>query len=118
DLSPQADGRQCHATLRSVDRQRTLQPSSERFENGYDSPQFVIAANAVTIRPRAFAADVDQVGPSVLQTQCMVDSRLSVEEVSPIRETVGGHIDDPHQCRSIAKVQFARAQLPRSPRRV
>ncbi len=61
--------------------------------------KLLVREHRLTVRPGAFAADIENVGSLVRQPQPLRDSRLRIEKLPGIREAVGRDVDDPHQQR-------------------
>ena len=84
----------------------------EPLDDRQHAPQLFVRGHGLGIRPRAFAADVEQIGPVGDQLQRMSDCRIRVKELAAVRKAVGRDVDDPHHQRPPRQFERACAKSP------
>ena len=85
--------------LARVDRDRHGDLRRQPLDHRQHAAQLFVGVDRLGIRPRAFAADVEQVGAVGDQLQCMLDGRIGVEKLPAVGKAVGRDIDDAHHQR-------------------
>ena len=83
------------------------------LDDGQHTIQLSLSLHRSRIGAGAFAADVQDVRSLGHELQGMRDRLLGLEELPPIRKTIGRDIDDPHHQRPAPQRQRASAELPR-----
>ncbi len=67
------------------------------FEHRQHPAQLLVGGHRLSARPCGLATDVEDVSPLRDQLTRMRDRRPRIQELSPVRERVRGHVQDPHQ---------------------
>ena len=97
-MAPRGDG-----GLARVDRDRHVGLLGEALDDRQDAAQLFVGVDRLGVGPRAFAADVEDVGAVGDQPQGVVDGRLRVEKLAAVGKAVGRDVDDAHQQRAAAE---------------
>src|SRR6266436_1703608 len=70
--------------------------SCERAHHRLDTADFLAGRKRCGPGPGRLAADIDDVGTRFEERTTVRDGGLGLEPLSPIREAVGGYVEDPH----------------------
>ena len=73
----------------------------ESGDHRQDAAELLVERTRERPRPRRLAADVDDVGPGLVQASAVVDGPLCVEELAAVGEGVGGDVEDAHHDRAV-----------------
>ena len=112
DLRTQRHGLAGNVCLGGVDRDGNLQLPTEFLDHGHHTIDLLGEFHRVGSRPRTFPSHVQDSRSRLSQPQPLVDRLARIQELSPVRKTVRGHIDDPHQAGQVAELEDAGPQLP------
>ncbi len=102
-----------HAGLRRVDRDEDLGPLPQPPEDRKDPPQLLLLRDGQGARPRALAADVEDVRAGAGQREGVLDGPLGVEVGPAVGKGIGGDIDDAHEPGRRAEVIAPASDLQR-----
>ena len=119
DRGAGVQGRRGDGRLRRVNRNRNRRRGLTPFLLGQGgdhrsrSRELLLGAHIGRSGPGRLAADVEDVCPFGSKPAAMLDRRLGVEVEPPVRERVGGDVDDPHQLRHRRVVDATRPKVVR-----
>ncbi len=101
DLRAGVERRLGHRALGGVDRdgRGRLAFPSQPLHHGQHPVQLLRSIHRLRARTGGLAADVEDVRALAGQLAPVRDRPLGVQELAPVREGVGGDVDDPHQPR-------------------
>ena len=111
DLGAGVDGRAGDGGLAGVDRNRNSHLRRELLDHRQHAPQLFVGSDRLGIGPRAFAADVEQVGAVGDQLQGVRDGRVAIEELAAVGKAVRRDVDDAHHQRPARKLQACECEV-------
>jgi hypothetical protein len=82
--------------LARINRNRDAHLTHQLFDHRHDPAEFLLSRDRVRIGTGTLAPYVEQVSPLVHEVEGTIDSLMGVEVVPPVREAIGGHVDDAH----------------------
>ena len=86
-----------HVGFAGVDGEARAGLADQPLDDGHDTAKFLVGGDGIGTGPRRFAADIEQVGPFVVEAERVGDRLAGGGEATAVGETVGSAVtDDPH----------------------
>lgn len=95
-----------------VDRNWNVRDTGEAFDDRHHAAKFFVERNRFSAGTRGLTADIKNVRPFSNQPLRLIKGQIFDQVLAPIRETVGSHIDDPHDQRAFTRFVMKTGKCP------
>ena len=92
-----------HFSFARVYGNHRARPRAKTFDDRNDALQLFLDGHGVRARPRAFAADIEDIGALLDELQAVRNGSRRGRVPAAVRKAVRRHVDDPHDARPIER---------------